>query len=243
MNKIHCISYASNNFLPRVKNYEKQITKFNRFNSVKIYSEQDLNSEFALTFRDILSMPRGGGYWIWKAQIIKQHLSLLDEGDVLFYTDIGCSFNSTSESHQMFDSYLKIIDDNCFLRFASTYAESEYTNSSTILFFSEKYNQDFSKLAVSKHLLASVMAFKKHKNTINFFSEYMECLSQNPNTITDAYNDINRLPLFKDHRHDQSLFSLLFKTLGYTVALADHTWGFNLNHLTNIPILTTRCRI
>ena len=34
------------------------------------------------------------------------------------------------------------------------------------------------------------------------------------NLITDKYNHINKHDAFKENRHDQSIFSLLTKTLG-----------------------------
>lgn len=242
MNKVYCISYASNNFLSRTKSYEKNITNFNKFDDFKIFSEHDLDNNFVSKFKNVLKLPRGGGYWIWKPQIIKQQLSLLNNGDILFYTDIGCSFNSTKESDPMFDYYLDFINQNNFLRFASNYTETEFTNNNTILFFSKKYNQSFCKLAESKHLIASIMAFKKNQKTVNFFIEYMNCLDEDSNIITDEYNKFNQAFEFKDHRHDQSLFSLLYKSLGYNTALKDHTWSSNFKETFNVPILTTRSK-
>jgi hypothetical protein len=243
MSKVHCIAYASNHFSERVKNYTSEIIDFNRFDSFKVYSEQDLDPYFLIEYKDIMKLPRGGGYWAWKPQIIKQYLEKINNDDILFYTDIGCSFNNTKESQQMFDQYLDIINQNNFLRFALSYNELEYTNSSVINFFAKKYKLNFAKLANSRQLMASIMAFKKNDITNNFLSELFNCLKQDPQLITDAYNDVDRLPLFKDHRHDQSLFSVLYKSLGYNIVLEDHTWSPNFNNCINVPILTTRARL
>jgi hypothetical protein len=38
---------------------------------------------------------RGYGYWIWKSQIIKQHMDLLNDGEILLYCDAGSQLNNT----------------------------------------------------------------------------------------------------------------------------------------------------
>ncbi len=239
-NKIYCISYASNFFTGRIKGFVNEIKTFNLFDDFKVYTPEDLSFNFLNKFDQVMKLPRGGGYWIWKPYIIKQYMESMNEGDVLFYTDIGCSFNKTPESEKTFNFYLDNIAENNFLRFVSNYKELEFTNSKTIDFFSNKYNIKFNKLANSKHLIASIMGFKKCKHTVMFLDEIMNCLEEDCNIITDEYNNMNKNPNFKDHRHDQSLFSLLYKSLNYTLAFEDTTWSTDFTTCTNIPILTTR---
>lgn len=242
MSKLHCISYASNIFLNRRETFLEQAKNFNRFDTIKVYSEEDLDVNFRKTYENILSQTRGGGYWIWKPQIIKQHLELLNDNDILFYTDVGCTFVNTTQTQDMFNNYLEIIEKNNILRFVLDLLEKEYTNSSAINFFSKKYKQDYSKLADTKHLMATIMGFKKSKQTIHFIEEFFSCLKEDPYLITDNYNDVDRYTGFKDHRHDQSLFSLLYKSLDYNTAIQDHTWAEDFTLCKNIPILATRLR-
>ncbi len=58
------------------------------------------------------------------------------------------------------------------------------------------------------------MIFKKNEHTKNYLSEYKKLLEADPYLITDKYNNADNHPEFKDNRHDQSVFSLLTKTLG-----------------------------
>jgi hypothetical protein len=40
---------------------------------------------------DVLNLPRGGGYWLWKPLVIQDALSQLPDGSALLYADAGCS--------------------------------------------------------------------------------------------------------------------------------------------------------
>lgn len=242
MSNIHCISYASNNFLERSSSFQKEALNFKEFNAIKIYNKNDLDTNFINLYDEILSASRGGGYWIWKSQIIQQHLNYLQENDILFYTDVGCSFINTPQSKKTFNYYLEIINENNFLRFATDYLELEYSNSCSINFFCEKYNQKYNKLSNSKHLMATIMAFKKTKKVLNFLNEFSNCLKENCWIITDKYNLNNKNKNFKDHRHDQSLFSLLYKSLGYNIAIKDNTWHTDFSKITDVPIISTRLK-
>lgn len=65
----------------------------NWFNSISVYGPQDLDDEFKTRFKDILNLPHGSGYWIWKVYIINRKLDEIKEGDILIYLDAGCTIN------------------------------------------------------------------------------------------------------------------------------------------------------
>lgn len=242
MNKIHCISYASNHFLKRKETFLKQSEKLKKFDFIKVFSENDLDEEFVEKYQNILKMPRGGGYWIWKSQIIKQTFDKIDHGDILIYADVGCSFNDNIKAKNEFDWYIDFIKKNSFLRFDSGHKEKKYSNTKTIDFFSKKYNISYDKLSNSNQLMATIMGFIKNEKTIDFINQYLLFLEEDSLLITDFYNNINPCDEFIDHRHDQSLFSLLYKSLKYELAVIDHTWSRDFNNCKNVPIISTRLR-
>lgn len=57
---------------------------------------------------------------------------------------------------------------------------------------------------------AGFQIYQKNQNSKSFLTEYFYCC-QNEKTITDLPNTcgLDNLPAFKDHRHDQSILSLL----------------------------------
>ena len=61
-------------------------------------------------FDDILKLPCGGGYWIWKYDVIEQTLEEMNEGDFLIYLDSGSQINKGGE--KQFGEYLKILNES-----------------------------------------------------------------------------------------------------------------------------------
>ena len=54
--------------------------------------------------KEIFEYKKGGGYWIWKVQLILQSLRDLDDGDILIYSDSGSSLNLSGEKR--FQEYM-----------------------------------------------------------------------------------------------------------------------------------------
>tara|TARA_Y100000385_G_scaffold256105_1_gene282238 strand:+ start:26 stop:250 length:225 start_codon:yes stop_codon:yes gene_type:complete len=72
----------------------------------------------------------------------------------------------------------------------------------------------------------------------------MKTLHANPLLFTDCYNKNQKYP-FKDHRHDQSIFSVIRK-MSNTILLKDETWfggrtgGFGTGKSKKYPFWATR---
>jgi hypothetical protein len=238
--QIHCISYTDKRFLSRTNFFIQEATQFDKFDSIKVYGVNDLDDNFKEKFNNVLQLDRGAGYWIWKCQIIKQHLSTLQDDSILFYIDAGCSFNNRTEACETFIKYIDIINTHSFLRFTTNLPEIQWTNHFCLNFFSKKYNIPYKTLAETDQLIATVIGVKKNLLCIQFLEEYIKCLEQDSNLITDHYNEIEKNIEFRDHRHDQSLFSLLHKSYGYNFSLPNHTWPANIYENPSSPILATR---
>ena len=76
--KIYFITYGTKtpyDFTFALERIKKEAIKSGFFNSVKVYNPEDLDKDFKIDYQDILKLRRGGGYWIWKPQIIKQMLN------------------------------------------------------------------------------------------------------------------------------------------------------------------------
>lgn len=240
MQQIHCISYAAKRFIPRKTTFIEQAKNFNQFHSIQVYGYEDLDDIFCQQYKNVLNLDRGAGYWIWKPQIVKQHLNKINKDDILFYIDAGCSFNFNQETYSTFLNYIDIINNNSFLRFSVEMPEKDWSNHKCITFFSDKYNVSYDYLANSEQLIGTVIGFKKDLKTEQFLNECFACLETDPDLITDQYNEINKQNGFNDHRHDQSILSLLYKALGYTHFLPNHTWPPTPFQNKISPFLATR---
>jgi hypothetical protein len=62
------------------------------FDEVFSFNFKDLGETFITENKNILSQSRGAGYWMWKPFVIKKALDLINENDILMYSDSGISF-------------------------------------------------------------------------------------------------------------------------------------------------------
>ncbi|MEL6354596.1 MAG: hypothetical protein AAFR58_23020, partial [Cyanobacteria bacterium J06627_28] len=85
---------------------------------------------------------------------------------------------------------------------------------------------DEPKYSESKQRLASFSLWKKTNYTLDFIDEYLH-YAQDERLITDLENQCaqSNYPEFKDHRHDQSIFSLLTKKHNLEAYRDPSQWG------------------
>lgn len=244
MNKF-IISYVSGPYLGKKSKIETQMRDCGWFDVFKVYTPSDLDKNFTTQFSNILSCGRGGGYWCWKPYIIRKTLHDMADGDILVYMDGGCTIHNSEPAKARLDEYINTLEQSGkgILRFLiPPFTELEYTTSHMLNYFKNNYSLDISENNLI-HIMATVIIMKKTPDTITFFDEAIKIITLDPNIITDHYNQINPNPEFKDHRHDQSLLSLLCKSTNSSIIIPDDTWYEDFSMIDNIPILATRKNI
>jgi hypothetical protein len=231
------------NYENSIKRIKKQAEEMKVFDYIKIYTEKDLNKDinFSNKHKDFIeNNKRGYGYWIWKSFITKKTLSIMEDGDYLVYADAGCYLNNNPSAIDRLNKYFTLCDRlqpaNISFKLIGL-PEKMYTKNDVFNYFNMHNDTDKN----DDHLMATIFILKKCPITINLIDEYYNACS-NYNLINDSYITLNDTD-FKDHRHDQSVFSLLRKKIG-TIAIKDETWyqDFNCPEASNIPILATRIR-
>ena len=88
---IHLISYGNHIYNNSKKRLYQEALDTKWFDTIKIYSPQDLSIDFKEKYKNVLKHKRGVGYWIWKLDIIKNRLHDISDNDILIYIDAGCS--------------------------------------------------------------------------------------------------------------------------------------------------------
>ena len=172
------------------------------FDHVFSYNLNDIDKEFYLKNQHIFSQSRGAGYWLWKPYFLKKTLEKLRHGDLLVYSD-ACSYYISS-----IDPLKKLIkkDSKGILSFElHGLSEKKYTKRDAI----ELMNLNNSKFVDTFQREASFIWIIKNDFTIDFIDEFLK-YAQNEQILTDMKGCEN-YPEFIDHRHDQSIWSLLCK--------------------------------
>ena len=214
--------------------------KSNRFDKFLNLGPKSLSKQFRNEFTDILKNKRGGGYWVWKHEIIMNLLLSIKENDIILYCDAGSSINNLPKANKRLDEYFEIINDknNTFLRFETekNFIENQYTSKEVFKAFNVSVN---SEIATSTQLQAGVMFLKKNNESIDFFKNYKKILKSDNNLITDFYTT-NQSESFIENRHDQSLFSVLGKQYESFILENETEFRNRKNLQYDFPILTVR---
>lgn len=219
MEKIHFISYGDKKYNKAKKRIKEEAIKCNWFDNIKIYEPDDLTMEFKENFKEILNEKRGGGYWIWKLDIINQELKDLSKNDILVYCDAGCVINNKGEKR--FKEYIELLknSDECVISFQMKGCkEREWTTKEIFNYFNIDIN---SKEANSGQIHATILIMKKNEKLMEILDKYFKVLKDDIYLVTDKYNT-NQIDKFRDNRHDQSIFSIIRKKYG-SIILEDET--------------------
>ena len=236
---IYLITYLDSlKYSISAKQIEKSAAKTGLFKKIFIYTPQKLDQEFKKEYSNILSEQRGGGYWIWKHQIISQTLDLINENDLIIYTDAGSTFNNLGVRRLL--EYIEQLNDSEFGNFRiegkDEHIEEKYTSNQLLTHFNISKNKTIRK---SVQLMGGHLIFKKNTHTRNFIQSFRNVISEDINLITDFYSS-NQIDSFIENRHDQSIMSLISKTSGCE-SIPNETYfeeGSNKQYL--YPFLSTR---
>ena len=147
---------------------------------------------------------RGGGYWFWKSLLIQRHLQQLQEGDFLVYSDADM-LDFFSWLPLLLETMLEW-NANLAL-YQLPYLEQEWTKRDVYEIFcpTRSIESDKSGQYAGGHLI-----LRKDAATVKFIQEWTHAM-RNFHWVSDEPSLVKNIPSFLEHRHDQSLLSLLLK--------------------------------
>ena len=209
MNKLILVSFADKRYRNSLVRLEQQTKDFPFDERYFLTQENCLTREYWCSLKPWLYR-RGYGFWAWKASIVKEYLMRLDEGDLLFWSDAGICWNYTERSKVKFDEYVQVLaGENDILTFSQPTIEKEWTKGD-LLEELGAYNDE--KICNSNQLWAGLFLIKKTARTMELVNRWIELNDMKKELITDKRSAIPNKEGFKEHRHDQSIFSVLVKT-------------------------------
>ena len=201
------LNYASRNYIPSQKKNTGTGLEVGGFDSAISYGPSDLPKEFRQRNRHILRQRRGNGFWLWKFYFIHKSLEQLDDGDFLFYCDSGSVFMAPIDPLIELSRSLK----QDIIPFEHDTIESHYTKRDAFKIMkadTPAYRDTFQRMS-------GFMLIRKSKFSQDFMHEIL-ALGQDERLITDLKNQLKfpNYPGFIEHRHDQSIWSLMTKKHG-----------------------------
>lgn len=194
------------NYIDAGKRLIKQAKSTGYFDKTILYTDKDLKDDkpFWNQHSEFISKNRRGyGYWIWKSYIIKKTMATMNDEDILMYLDCGCEIGGgTQLSIPRFFEYVK--DDKIIGTFTSI--ERNWNKMDLVLHFDMK---DSNLINTGQHAATAIMFYicEKTKNIVELWYN----IGCNYHMSDDSPSINPNLSCFKEHRHDQSIFSLLTK--------------------------------
>jgi glycosyltransferase involved in cell wall biosynthesis len=176
------------------------------FDSIRGYSEEDLQNDEVFwnqhsTF--VQENSRGYGYCLWKSYLIKKKMADLKDGDILLYLDCGCELDIRKKQQVL--SFFDFVKQDKIIG-TKTQIEKVWNKMDLILkldMFDPRY------LESPQHQAGAILFLvcSETRNLVNMWyglgSEY--------HNIDDTPSIQLNMDCFREHRHDQSVFSLLTK--------------------------------
>lgn len=158
---------------------------------------------------------RGSGFYAWKPFIIQKKLEEAPDGEIIFYCDIGRTFpyKLLSGSLQVFLDWMKKHKQSVMpgIKIPWGGPMSMWTKRDAFVLTS----MDSPKIHSCAPIQASFSIWINNSESRDIASEWM-ILSADRRMISDdpSQNSLPELPDFHEHRHDQSLLSLVFLKRG-----------------------------
>lgn len=205
----YTISFAEgqpfNSFLQTSSN---SFLNFNNFDKILNFSKNSIGKGFYESHKHILDQKRGCGYWLWKPYFLKRVFDFCNEGDVVMYRD-----SAIMQIKDLSDIINVLLERNNILNFTvndGNGEEREITKRDCFILL-DCDNEKFWTGELKGQVNAAYSFFVVNNFTYNFVSTWLEyckderILTDKPSTLGENYS------MFIDHRHDQSIFSLLCK--------------------------------
>lgn len=166
----------------------------------------DLDESFKQDHKNILDRKTGAGYWLWKPYIIKAVLRCVTNCKFIIYCDAGSNIRVSKQEWLSMtkDHELQVVE-------IAGHSEINWTKKEVLI----ALGANNKAIKESPQLAATIIGMTQGSKLIPDAVDRWLALACQSNLITDDNNSL--FPedvLFKEHRHDQSILSVILKSIG-----------------------------
>lgn len=182
------------------------------FSTVNRYTQENIPAtKEEMDF--MASNPRGYGYWIWKPIVMLDMFSRFPEGDIVAYADAGCGISTTPEARSNMEAWIRdcVEHPTHRLSFQMPHLEERYTKADVF----QLMEADDERFKKTGQFIGCIQFMMICKNNFDFLSKWKLKMSQKKyHYVSDKLSEIKNPENFVDHRHDQSILSIMLKKMG-----------------------------
>lgn len=201
--KIYYCNFSDENYRHNQNALLEYIKNKNIFDdTIPFYKENILTTDFYIKNKKILDYERLCGYALWKPYIILEAMKYINYNDIIVYMD--CGDIPLVGIREEIKKYLES-NDQYFIN-TGVHKNKTYTKRDCFVYMNCDEEYYWNEIQLENGFLA----FKKTKFNICLINEWLE-YCEDERCLTDIENKSGKENFvdFIDHRHDQSILSLL----------------------------------
>lgn len=205
---VHFATFGNSKFRQSLARITHEAAAMNTFATIFSISETGLGEAFWQRYGAFVGEnPRGFGYWIWKPWICLHILNSLPEGDVLVYADSGCTLDPRKCGRlRHYIASARAHPDGIVAFRLNNLPEHHWTKANTL----EAFGCTVSACRDEDQVMAGAFLIRNSPVTRRLVRQWLDlCTMDNGTFVVDSTAEESSD--FKEHRHDQSLWSLLVK--------------------------------
>lgn len=202
------VTYGSGRFSKAAAELIRSAERTGVFEEVLLYQEIDvLSFNLSADAREVMALPRGGGYWLWKPLIIEDVLNHLQYGDTLLYADAGCKLKNRPAKIR------SVIGGNEHITTCDARGgpRTKYGRADVNAFL----GTDDAYFEELEHEAGRIVV-RKTKKAVEVIKQWANVARTHPRFFTDDPSAVTNLPTFMEHRHDQTIFNLVMYNANFT---------------------------
>jgi hypothetical protein len=211
--KIFFCTFGSDGYENALIRINQQAKESRFFTEIHIYNHKntpglDDHSDF------IKENKRGYGYWIWKPLVILDVMKKANVNDIIVFADAGCEISNKNGRDKIYNKYITDVTTHAphRLGFVINYREANWTKADLFNFLDLK---DI-KYTETNQIIAGIQILVNTEENKILMEKWLEIMTCNNYHFVDDSPSLTENDLyFKEHRHDQSVLSLLKKKYGY----------------------------
>jgi len=202
---VRLITFATREFARSAAELAQSAARFGLAATIYTPASPEI-AELVRAHPDIARSSRGAGYWLWKPWLLRHALANAPDGDVVLYADAGAVLVAdpaplvalTEARPMVVFGHRRIGAPGVMLR--------DWTKRDCFVLM----DADREEFWNAQCCTATFQLYRNSAEARSFVYELLHACTD-PRILTDAPNVMGRgnLPEFRDHRHDQSVLTIL----------------------------------
>lgn len=222
MNKKIFITYGDDRYLRSRDCLAKEAEQLNLFDEIIVETPESIEKDSIFQkaldskpFREVYSnKKKGGGYWVWKPYIIYKRLQLANSNDIIFYTDGGSTIPNNKRTINKLNEFIRVVNKSSrgVIGFQCCGTERRWTKGDVFEYFNVLNSKDIYN--AGQFQAGKLQVSRKCPHSLSIYKKWWTTAAAQPHLFDDSPSKISNFPDFKEARHDQSVWSLICKTMG-----------------------------